>query len=110
MRVWKLIKTSETDVVLKEEYEFLINGETISHICVSPGNSKAAQGFVYMVTDSNKIRKISMGSYQIVKEKMVPSLGESNTKPAKTEVLSVSMNAQGKVLLIVCSSQLLIMD
>jgi hypothetical protein len=108
--VWKLIKTSETDVVLKEEYEFLINGETISHICVSPGNSKAAQGFVYMVTDSNKIRKISMGSYQIVKEKMVPSLGESNTKPAKTEVLSVSMNAQGKVLLIVCSSQLLIMD
>ena len=31
-----------------------------------------------MVTDSNRIRKISLGSYQIVKEKSIPVIGDSS--------------------------------
>ena len=116
MRIWKLIKTSETDVALKEEYEFLINGETITHICVFAANSRTAQGFVYMVTDANRIRKISMGNYQIVKEKMIPSLSNENVNEKKgnssanLKVLSLAINNQGKLLLVVCNEQVLIMD
>lgn len=76
MRIWKPIKTSDTDVALKEEYEFLINGETITHVCSFTGTSKQSTGgFVYMVTSANKIRKISMVNYQIVKERTVPVVG-----------------------------------
>ncbi len=77
-------------------------------------SSRATQGFVYMVTDSNRIRKISLGSYQIVKEKSIPVIGDNsgNAKTASSllKVLSVSINSQGKVLMIVCNQQVLIMD
>jgi hypothetical protein len=117
MRVWKLIKTQDSsdDIALKEEYEFLINGETITHICVAQASNLTTRGFVYMVTDSNRIRKISLESYQIVKEKNIPVIEDSNgnNKTVNTsimKVLSVAINNNGKILLIVCNNQLLIMD
>lgn len=78
---------------------------------MSPGNSRTAQGFVYMVTDSNKIRKISLGTYQIVKERGIPMVGDGGKDGGfLLKVLSLAINNQGKVLLVVCNRQVLIMD
>ena len=61
--------------------------------------------FVYMVSDGTKIRKIALSNYQILKEKPIPSIGN-----ASNVVVSMSINNQGKFLLIVCEEQILIMD
>lgn len=70
-----------------------------------------------MITDSNRIRKISLVSYQILKEKSIPVVVGDTTSCNKMgangnvmRVLSVAINNQGKVLVVVCDSQVLIMD
>jgi len=59
-----------------------------------------------MITNTNKIRKISISNYQIVIEKSVPSINNNSL----TKVLSFSINQQGKILLIVCSDQILLLN
>jgi hypothetical protein len=59
-----------------------------------------------MITNINKIRKISIANYQIVIEKLVPSINSNSL----INVLSFSINQQGKVLLIVCSDQILLLN